>query len=511
MSSNQFFYTLCPRCSNFPFLYITEENPKELLIQCYHCEFYQFFPVEKYLTLMFNNEKTKLNKNNICKEHNRLHNNYCIQCRVHLCAKCTNHESHQLASVDDIIPTYQINSKVNGGYNHINEYCYQLKSKRINEYITKINKIEYSYESLKSMNNNVLQLFKNIIHNYNINTSNYYLKCNLQNITDIYIYKFNKDNTDENIIKYFKNYTLIKDSIVNISKAKCSHIINEHTDSVDSVLILSDGRLASCSHDKTIKIYNMNNNYKCDITINTEHTDCVANISQLENGKLVSCSGRALKIWSIYESSYKCECTIYEAHNKWINEVISLTNNRIASCAEDKLIRIWDVNRNYNLIEVLEGHESYVYSILQLKGKEKLISGGDDNNLFIWNIQTYQPETVINNIYCSYYGSLIEINKDRIISAGNKVIVVINILKSEIEQKIEDDNLGDIYSLMSLRDGNILCGSLNGKIFVYEIQQNIIQSKNIEEHTNGVTCLLSTNNYQFISCSWDGTIKLWEY
>ena len=66
--------------------------------------------------------------------------------------------------------------------------------------------------------------------------------------------------------------------------------INEHSDLIASLLLLSDGRLASCSDDNTIKIYDIKNNYHCDITLEG-HTDCVNYISQLDNNKLISCSG----------------------------------------------------------------------------------------------------------------------------------------------------------------------------------------------------------------------------
>ena len=55
-----------------------------------------------------------------------------------------------------------------------------------------------------------------------------------------------------------------------------------------SLLLLLDGRLASCSSDNTIKIYDMDINYNCVITINTGHTNIVTYISQLGNNKIIS-------------------------------------------------------------------------------------------------------------------------------------------------------------------------------------------------------------------------------
>ena len=58
----------------------------------------------------------------------------------------------------------------------------------------------------------------------------------------------------------------------------------------------------------------------------------------------------------------------------WILKVISLSNNRIASCSEDKIIKIWNSNHPYNLIQTFRDDTYSIFSIIQLNGKEKLIS-----------------------------------------------------------------------------------------------------------------------------------------
>ena len=40
--------------------------------------------------------------------------------------------------------------------------------------------------------------------------------------------------------------------------------ISEHSDTVNSLLLLKDKRVASCSFDKTIRIFNPSNDYHCD-------------------------------------------------------------------------------------------------------------------------------------------------------------------------------------------------------------------------------------------------------
>ena len=216
-----------------------------------------------------------------------------------------------------------------------------------------------------------------------------------------------------------------------------------------------------------------------------------------------------LLISSITQSSYQCDYTIEEAHSDYIWKVIPLRNNRIASCSGDKTIKIWNSNHPYNLIKTLNGHTGWVTSIIQLKDKDILISGSDDKTLRKWNLLTYQCDKIINNVECWYSNSLLEIDNNRIIVGGKNVITIVNISNDIIEHQIENDKLSYVWSLIQLRDGNILCGCWNGLICLYDIKLNTLSIREKKTHNKPVYCLLNINKYQFISSSYE--IKVWEY
>ena len=113
-----------------------------------------------------------------------------------------------------------------------------------------------------------------------------------------------------------------------------------------------------------------------------------------------------------------------------------------------------------NLIKTLNGHTSYVRSIIQLKDKDILISGSDDNTLRKWNLLTYQCDTIINNVDCCDSNSLLEIDNNRIIVGGWNVITIVNISNDIIEHQIKNNKLNWVWSFVQLRNGNILCGLL---------------------------------------------------
>ena len=77
--------------------------------------------------------------------------------------------------------------------------------------------------------------------------------------------------------------------MINIEDIKCIKTITEHSDKVYSLLLLKDKRIASCSKDNTIRIFNPSNDYHCDQVIK-RHSEGNPSICELDDGTIVSCS-----------------------------------------------------------------------------------------------------------------------------------------------------------------------------------------------------------------------------
>ena len=254
----------------------------------------------------------------------------------------------------------------------------------------------------------------------------------------------------------------------------------------------------------------MKNNYHCDLTLEG-HKSGVLYISQLLNDKLISCSfDGEIKVWSISLTSYKCDHTITKAHGGWINKIIPLTNSRMASCSNDMTIKIWNSNSPYNHIKTLEGHEGAISSIIQLKNKEIILSGSCyDNTLRVWNVSSYQCETIITNIQCWWSNCMLELEFNKVIVGEMKKITVINLDSYQIEQRNKHQKLNVVYSLMVLKDDKILCGNNKGTFCIYDIKLNTIEKINTSFDTY-ISGLLSIDQQTFISCSLGRNIKVWK-
>ena len=382
------------------------------------------------------------------------------------------------------------------GKKFLNTDFITYKDELINEYIKQINELESSYEESYKRNINMLSYIQTLINNYDESVE--MRNCILNNCIKIEQCKDNK-NINE-LIKYYNEYNIVES--VKIEDVKSIKTITGHTHYVNSLLHLKDGRVASCSWDNTIRIYDPSNDYHCDQVIK-RHSEGILSICQLDDGTIVSCSfDRTIMIG---------DYTIKNAHDDWINKVITLPNNRIASCSWDKTIKIWKSNPPYSdtPIKVLREHSKGATSLLYIKERDVMISGS--KTLHLWNMSTYQCDKVIEGVQCYFTNSLYQIDKDRVIVGGANSFSIVNIDKCIIEKRIDDESFKGVNCFLKLRDNKtILCGCEHGIFCFYDMKTEQYKITN-DNHHRAITDLLLIDDNTFLSCSRDKTIKVWKY
>ena len=109
-----------------------------------------------------------------------------------------------------------------------------------------------------------------------------------------------------------------------------------HTDIVNCLTVLNDGRLVSGSYDKSIIIYNKQT-YQPNIIIQ-EHQDIVNYLTQLKSEILGSCSGdKTIKLFNIKENEYELIQTL-NLHSNCVSKILEFSNNYLVSSSNDKTI-----------------------------------------------------------------------------------------------------------------------------------------------------------------------------
>ena len=170
-------------------------------------------------------------------------------------------------------------NKIKISYDHLLTYFNTLRNETINQLINLISKIESSYELSFKRNKAQLFLFLQTLINDN-DTSN-------DTNNTIYLYKCKIHCTFDDVIKYYTDYTIIQKK--RYEDMNSIRIIRDHACSVQSLLLLKDGKVASCSLDQTIKIYDPYFDYCCVKTLE-RHNDCIKSICELDDGTIASCS-----------------------------------------------------------------------------------------------------------------------------------------------------------------------------------------------------------------------------
>ena len=395
-----------------------------------------------------------------------------------------------------------VKNRIIDAQQHLSTYFKSLKDGIINKLLQKIAQINSAYETSITTNTNILSLITLLIENYNGSSI---MRNNIINNSSFHIYNCDDELSFTSIIKFFNEYNIISSREFTIDKLTCERTINEHSASVNSLLLLNDGtHIASCSLDKSIKIFDCANDYNCELTIKG-HTDKIVSICQLDEGNIVSCSNdKSIKIFLK---------TISDAHDDSINKVITLPNNRVASCSNDNTIKIWKSSPPYQNepLAVLKGHNGKVKSMIFIKNRDIIVAGDTDGKLRLWSMSTYQCVSVIDNVKCCYRNALYQFDDDRVIVGHKNGLYVVNIDKCIIEDELKDEDLGYVTCFLKLRDNySIICGCDEGKFCVYDIfsrEHFTIPDK----HDKDITDLIRIDDDTFVSCSFDSTIKVWKY
>ena len=229
----------------------------------------------------------------------------------------------------------------------------------------------------------------------------------------------NKTNNNDNI----NNNNNLND--YNISLKNPIHTLNYHTKSILCLSILNDGRLISGSYDSSIIIYNKIT-YKPDLIIK-EHKDAVWCITQLSSGIIATCSSdKTIKLFKIKENNYNILQTL-NYHTDKVIKIIELKNKYLVSCSSDKSIIFYLKDNNEYKKDYQISTKGSCTCINEIKENEICYSEyiNEDNCLIsFFDLNERKNITKINNINC---WAIKMITKDLLLISGEKSLSVINV------------------------------------------------------------------------------------
>ncbi|KIK79373.1 hypothetical protein PAXRUDRAFT_281757 [Paxillus rubicundulus Ve08.2h10] len=189
---------------------------------------------------------------------------------------------------------------------------------------------------------------------------------------------------------------------------------------------------------------------------------------------------------------------------------------QVVTCSNsDKTVRIWDVEKGKQ-----EGtsmvHEGRVYSLAVTRDGKRIVSGGEDKRIRVWDVATH--EYIEWASYTGYIFCIALSLDDRLAASGGADgKIVIREMKQNGEMKHSIDAGDMVDSLCFSPDGEKLACAVNnysGRAFtvqVYDVESGELVLGPIKGHESYITCVLwSLDGAQLFSASHDRTIRCWD-
>ena len=156
-----------------------------------------------------------------------------------------------------------------------------------------------------------------------------------------------------------------------------------HSDVVMSLAALPDGRLASGSADRTVKVWEPSATDPMRTFEGHEHS--VLAIGALPDGRrLVSGSvDTTLMVWDIGSGRAVQRLT---GHREQVAALAPLPDgNHVLSASDDRTLRLWDLSTGAT-VRVFEGHGNQVWAVALLQDGRRAISASADGTLKLWDV-----------------------------------------------------------------------------------------------------------------------------
>ena len=294
-----------------------------------------------------------------------------------------------------------------------------------------------------------------------------------------------------------------------------------HSEWIQQVIFLPDGRLASCSWDKTVKIWDTASGQE-QFTL-SGHTDFVNTIVMLPNGWLASASDDwTIKMWDLEE---RREVRTFLEHSSRMIVLKVLKNGNLVSFSEDG-IKIWNP---YSM------EKQVLLTISRLRDGRWCVPVGVLSNDFLVTCSRYQGDKECElqvfdskdgrlvksmNIELSAVRAVLVLSNDQVAIGSEKEVGTIKIVDLEDDAEtriIEKAHDSGVYCFLQLSNDNLVSAGRDGNPFspIHSIKvwrfSDLSLLQNIKTaHSGYIQSLsISQDESMLASGSHDKTIKLW--
>jgi WD40 repeat protein len=235
------------------------------------------------------------------------------------------------------------------------------------------------------------------------------------------------------------------------------HMLIGHSNFVCCLVQLVDGRIASGSLDKTIKLWNTNTG-SCEVTLKGL-THSVLFLKQLPDSRLASCDDTTIRIWNVV--SGECEVS-WKAYERGLASFVVLSDGRLVSRGEGGIVKVWNVMENECICEQTFPRECkliYKNNKQDLYGCILVLADGHIAIAIHDTIQVLNIKTGCLKImqgHTNEINRLIQLTDGRIVSCSrDRTVKIWNIVTGACEHTLNGHE-GNVVNIFELLDGRIV-------------------------------------------------------
>jgi WD40 repeat protein len=270
----------------------------------------------------------------------------------------------------------------------------------------------------------------------------------------------------------------------------------------------SNLKVAIGSDSGTVKVYNETSL----VLIKTfqAHSGSIFRIKQspFDNGQYVAtCSAdKTVKIWNSTKNSWSLTRT-YTAHTNQVRSLEFIGSNTMASCGLDLTIRIWTISSRQTINTLNTG--SSVYSLKLLTNGIHLAAGLGNGNIRIYNVNTRSLLATLSG-HVSLVNDLILINNDLLASSGADFTVRIWNLTTKVHKYILKGHSAAVVGLRQISSDMLACAAADKNITLWNITSGL-PLRSLLGHKNYIYWSLDllSDGKTLVSGSGDKTVKFW--
>ena len=291
-------------------------------------------------------------------------------------------------------------------------------------------------------------------------------------------------------------------------------IIN-HTDAINSICCLEDGRIVTGGEDKKILIWSKLFD-KIDLAL-LDNPKPIKIVKTLNDGRLIVGSYQTLKIYN-NANNFKVSCILKDISNN-VLDLINLDDGRII-CGSYREIKIFNMTWNslYKDGKAIKEHSSWVTSLIKLNGK-RFASGSEDKQILIFDYNMKLLRRIVNKFpiscLCNKFNNNIIYDEDNY----NNFFIGdydgrIYLYKFTSQNIITVSEIGQhnskINSIIPLFGGNYCSIAQESKIIIHDGDFNPIQTLNNNDKNKSVNSVVQLYDGKLISGNQLGGINIYE-